>query len=277
MKKLSLLFIIILGTCFNLSASQVDTLVVRSKAMNKSIKNIVIKPDSYTSQKEKFPVLYLLHGAGGNYSSLVTYFPSVKEYSDMYNIIIVCPDGGVTSWYFDSPIDENMKYETYISYELVDVIEEKYNTSANKNSRAIAGLSMGGHGALYLAFKHQDVWGAAGSISGAVDIRPFPNNWDINKRLGKYHENKDVWEQNTVINLLHLLNGDLKLIIDCGYDDFLFDVNQRFHEALMYRNIDHDYIVRPGKHSLEYFSNALKYQLLFFNDFFESKKTVNNQ
>jgi len=190
--------------------------------MNKSIANLVILPDSYALQKERFPVLYLLHGAGGDHKDWSTKVSDIKDYADTYNIIIVCPDGGKTSWYFDSPIDKEMNYETYVSKELIGAIDTKYNTLANRESRAITGLSMGGHGAFYLAFRHQDIWGAAGSMSGGLDIRPFPENWDLSKRLGDYAENRDQWEDNTVINMVHLLKGDnLKLIFDCGVNDFL--------------------------------------------------------
>src|SRR5690606_1283607 len=134
------------------------------------------------------------------------------------------PDGGVTSWYFDSPIDPQMQYETYMSKELITRIDQTYRTLSDRSGRAITGLSMGGHGAFYLAFKHQDIWGAAGSMSGGVDLRPFPNNWDLAKRLGNYAEHKENWETNTVINLVHQLEGDhLKLIFDCGSSDFFYD------------------------------------------------------
>lgn len=238
--------------------------------MNKSIPNIVILPDNYATQKEGFSVLYLLHGAGGDYTNWLSKVPSIKEYADIYNIIIVCPDGGTTSWYFDSPIDKGMKYETFISKELISAIDKKYNTSAEKTNRAITGLSMGGHGAFYLAFKHPDVWGAAGSMSGAVDIRSFPSNWDIHKRLGNYSKHKENWEENTVINMVYKLDGkNLKLIFDCGVDDFFYNANKRLHKKLVERNIPHDYIERPGNHNWNYWSNSIKYQLLFFNDYFK--------
>jgi len=251
--------------------------MVVSKSMNKSISNIVIIPDSYSIQKENFSVLYLLHGADGDYSNWVSKVPSIKEYVDKYNIIIVCPDGGLTSWYFDSPIDSKMKYETYISKELIDAIDNKYNTSAEKNARAITGISMGGHGAFYLAFKHQDVWGAAGSMSGGLDIRPFPKNWDIHKRLGDYSKNKENWETNTVINMAYLLKrGNLKLIFDCGTNDFFYDANKRLHKKLIERRIPHHYIEHPGSHNWKYWSRAIKYQLIFFDDYFKSPTTIHN-
>ncbi|MCM4166152.1 2-succinyl-6-hydroxy-2,4-cyclohexadiene-1-carboxylate synthase [Arenibacter antarcticus] len=268
--KLKLLFLFLTVNTIIVNASQVDTVMVVSKSMNKSIPNMVITPDNYSTQKESYPVVYLLHGAGGNYADWVSKVPELKEYVDTYNIIIVCPDGGLTSWYFDSPIDEKMKYETYISKELISTIDKEYNTTATKSGRAITGLSMGGHGAFYLAFKHQDIWGAAGSMSGGLDIRPFPNNWDLKKRLGEYADHKENWEENTVINMVYkLTENSLKIVFDCGIGDFFYDANKRLHEKLVERNIAHDYTERPGKHNWNYWTNSIKYQLLFFNDYFK--------
>ena len=267
--KIRIFILAFFTTFLNVSASQIDTLMVKSESMNKTIANIVITPNSYTTTSEGFNVLYLLHGAGGNHLSWLSKASKIQEYADLYNLIIVCPDGGKTSWYFDSPIDEKMNYETYISKELVTTIDKTYNTIATKNGRAITGLSMGGHGALYLAFKHQDIWSAAGSMSGGLDLRPFPNNWKISDRLGIYAENKENWEDNSVINMVYLLNGkDLKLIIDCGVNDFFYDANKRFHKKLLERNIPHDYIERNGKHDWNYWQNSIKYQLLFFHNIF---------
>ena len=226
--KLLLLQISTYMGCF---ASQIDTLHVFSDSMNKSIPNIVILPNSYSNEKEGFSVLYLLHGASGNYTDWPTKVPQIQELADLYNIIIVCPDGGFNSWYVDSPIDEQWRYETYFSSELIRQVDKTYNTSALKSGRAITGLSMGGHGAFYLAFRHQHLWGAAGSMSGGMDIRPFPNSWSISQRLGSYSEYPENWEKNTIINMVHLLDGkSLMLIFDCGVDDFFFDGNQRLHK-----------------------------------------------
>ncbi|MBJ7881989.1 alpha/beta hydrolase [Gelidibacter salicanalis] len=272
--KIKLIAFLLFFNCINAFASEVDTLMVESKSMNKFIPNIVILPDNYTTQQNGFSVVYLLHGAGGDYTDWLTKAPELRAYADTYNMIIVCPDGGSTSWYLDSPVDPNIKYETYISKELIDNIDKKYNTLKKSSARAITGLSMGGHGAFYLSFRHQDIWGAAGSMSGGLDFRPFPNNWDLHKRLGNYSEHKNNWEENTVMNMVYLLKGDnLKLILDCGFDDFFYDGNKRFHEKLLERNIPHDYIERPGKHNWNYWPNSLKYQLLFFNDFFESSNS----
>ena len=272
MKLKNIFFVLIFCTSAILKAAVIDTVQTFSKSMEKQIKAIVIKPDSYSKGKQ-FPVVYLLHGFSDNYKSYVTKMQGIEKWSDTYDIIIVCPDGGFSSWYFDSPVDTKMKYETYISNELVTWIDKNYKTIKNSSGRAITGLSMGGHGALYLALRHQDVFGAAGSMSGGVDIRPFPDNWDIAKRLGKYSENPDNWEKNTVVNLLNLYKPKgLSLIIDCGTEDFFYPVNANLHEKLRYLNIPHDFISRPGAHDWNYWSNSIKFQLLFFNNFF--KKNV---
>ena len=267
----SLLLLLPFFASKNSLAAKVDTVETFSAAMNKKIKAVIITPDSYATGKE-FPVVYLLHGAGGNYSSWLKVTSKLTDYADQYNLIITCPDGSKTSWYFDSPVDKSYKYETYVSDELVKWMDSNYKTIKNRTGRAITGLSMGGHGGLYLSFKHQDVFGAAGSMSGGVDFRPFPNNWDIAKRLGVYASNQQNWEQNTVINLIHLLTPkSLSLIIDCGTEDFFFRVNENLHQKLLERNIPHDYITRPGAHNGDYWANAVNYQLLFMSNYFNRK------
>lgn len=253
------------------AAAQVDTVEVSSSVMKRNLKVVVVRPAGYNSGKE-FPVVYLLHGYSGNHSNWITKAPGIQQAADQYNMIIVCPDGGFSSWYWDSPVDPQSQFETYVSKELVSYIDKNYKTIRDRKGRGITGLSMGGHGALYLAFKHQDVYGTAGSMSGGVDIRPFPNNWDMAKRLGTYAEQPERWEKNTVINMLHLLTPNaLSLIIDCGTDDFFYGVNENLHKQLEYRKIPHDYIARPGAHNWPYWENAVQHQLLFMNTYFKKK------
>lgn len=266
-KLIGLLLLICVGS--TAWAAKVDTIVTYSASMKKEIKAVVVLPSDY-EQGKNFPVVYLLHGYGGNYADYITKIPAIKDDVDQYHFIVVCADGNVSSWYFDSPEDPKWKYDTYISKELVQWIDQHYKTSADKKSRAITGLSMGGHGALSLAFKHQDIFGAAGSMSGGVDIRPFPENWELSKRLGTYAQYPERWTKNTVNELVYLLSTDkLALIIDCGKDDFFYAVNMKLHEKLMYQNIIHDFIIRPGSHNWNYWSNSIGYQFLYFSKFFK--------
>jgi len=267
---LSLSFMMLFALVLSVNGAKVDTLLVRSASMNKDVQVVVIAPDCTKPTKNMvYPVVYLLHGYGGNAKSWIGIKPNLPEIADLNKMIIVCPDGK-NSWYWDSPKDSSSRYETFVSDELVKYVDTHYKTIAGKKGRAITGLSMGGHGALWLAFRHKDVYGAAGSSSGGVDIRPFPTNWEMSKQLGEFAYNKKLWDEHTVINQIDKIeNGDLAIIIDCGENDFFLNVNKDLHERLLGRKIDHDFITRPGVHEGPYWNNSIDYQLLFFKKFFE--------
>lgn len=258
-----------------LFAASVDTVNVFSSKMKKEIKCVIVSPDE-KSENFRHPVVYLLHGYSGNYASWLHIAPQIKEWADETNTIIVCPDGA-NSWYFDSPIDSSVRYETFVSSELVRYIDSNYKTISHQNARAIAGLSMGGHGALYLAIRHPDVFGAAGSMSGGVDFTPFPENWEIKNVLGDYPSDSTRWIVNTAISQIDSLHdGELNIIFDCGVDDFFIDVNRELHRKLVEKKIGHDYTERPGGHTLEYWNNAVNYQLLYFHLFFKANSQKRN-
>jgi S-formylglutathione hydrolase FrmB len=249
--------------------------------MHKDLKCVVIKPASYNNKLARragiksFPVVYLLHGYDGWYSNWLIRVPLLKDYADQYNLMIVCPDGGKSSWYFDSPIDSSMRYETYISIEVPGYIDTHYNTVKNRNGRAITGLSMGGHGALFLALRHAETFGACGSISGLVDLSLTINKYDLAKRIGDTLQYADNWKKYSVINLIDNYPKDsLAIIIDCGTSDAFFGVNHFLHEKMLKVKIPHDYTERPGKHEWPYWRNSIQYHLLFFKNYFDKMKVI---
>ena len=142
-----------------------------------------------------------------------------------------------------------------------------------RGMRAVTGLSMGGHGALYLAARHPEVFGNAGSMSGGVDIRPFPKSWGMAKLLGKtLEEDPALWDSHTVATLIpQLKEAKLNITFDCGKDDFFAKVNDKLHADMLAADIPHDYTVRPGNHSHKYWANSILYHLLFFNQAFRRK------
>ena len=245
MKKIRLiqllfLSLFLIGTYLPTQAQKIDTISVYSTSMKKQIKNIIILPASYTQNtQKKYPVAYLLHGYGGCYDTWATYTkPDLAQMASNFDMIIVCPDG-LNSWYWDSPINPSYRYETYVSKELINYIDSQYRTYNNRKGRG-------------------------------VDIRPFPENWEMKQLLGPYSENPQRWNEYTVINQLpyNSKSGPLAIIIDCGYYDFFYTVNQKLHEKLRYYNIPHDFLTRPGGHTHEYWNNAIDYQLLFFYKYF---------
>ena len=240
--------------------------------MNKEIRNIVITPDFHKVKKD-LPVVYLLHGAYGNYTDWTSKTKGLGEYCDINNIVLVFPDGGKNSWYFDSPIDKTYKYETYLTLELIPFVDSVYNTSKERSFRAISGLSMGGHGAFYIAFKNPNLFCAAGSMSGGLDIRPFFKNWNIKDRLGPIKEYPHNWEKFTVINLIdEIKEKKIDLIFDCGNDDFFYDVNIAFHEKLKSNKIKHTFNIKEGGHDWDYWNNSVFDHLIFFTDLFKFAK-----
>jgi S-formylglutathione hydrolase FrmB len=252
-------------------AGSVDTVSIYSNSMHKYINAVVIKPDSYKKKKNSFPTVYLLHGYSGNYSNWIIKVPELKAYADTYQTLIVCPDGAYSSWYFDSPLDTAYRYETHVATEVVNFIDKNYRSIADKNHRAITGLSMGGHGALFLALRHPGIFGAAGSMSGGVDLKESKNRFDISKRIGDTILQEKNWHDMTVINLIeNYAKTDVKIIFDCGTADIFIDGNRRLHQKMLQLKIAHEYTERPGEHNWQYWSNAIPFQLLFFQHFFLS-------
>ena len=273
MKKIIFCISVLILIDLSANAASVDTVNIYSDAMHKDIKCVVIKPDSYKNKKNVYPVVYLLHGYDGWYSNWIIRVPQLKDHADAFQMIIVCPDGHKSSWYVDSPIDSTMKYETYIAKEVPDYIDKHYHTIKDRSGRAITGLSMGGHGGLFLGFRHADLFGACGSMSGLVDLDATRNKYELIKRIGDTIINADNWKKFSVIHVIENYPKDsLAIIFDCGNDDPFATINRQLHQKMLSLKIPHDYIERPGTHNWVYWANSVKYQLLFFRNYFDKSK-----
>lgn len=267
---------------FAFSQAKTDTIQVYSQAMKKSLKAAVTTPPSYHHGDQKFPVLYLLHGGSGAFSDWhqkVSEPGLVSRMAEEFNLIIVTPGVGPASYYYDSPMLDSVRYETYMVAELIPHIDKTYRTIAKKESRAITGLSMGGHGAITLSAKHPELFVAAGSMSGVmnIDTRMWRVPEDFrNLRLEgqKAMLGKDLnydgpnFNPFTAVGLVDRMKANgIALIIDCGVDDFLIDTNRQIHQLLLENGTPHEYIERPGAHTWPYWSEALPVHLLFINKY----------
>lgn len=253
--------------------ARVDTVMVKSPSMNKEVEVVIVTPDvALGATPTSCPVIYLLHGYSGNARTWMGIKPQLPQIADEKGVIFVCPDGK-NSWYWDSPKDPSYRYETFVAKELVSYVDKHYATVPSRKGRAITGLSMGGHGGMWISIRNKATFGAGGSMSGGLDIRPFPKNWEMSTQLGELDAHKENWDNYTVINQLDkIAHNDLAIIIDCGIGDFFLQVNNEVHHALAARKIDHDYIIRPGVHNNPYWNNAIDYQVLFFCKFFDKGK-----
>lgn len=266
--NLSILFLLVLVIISSVAfAGQSDILTIThfSKTLNKEKTfQVYIPPDAKAG--ERFPVLYVLHGAYGCYSDWVSR-TSIEDLADNYRMILVFPDGSEFGWYVDSPIERDSQYETYIAKELVDEIDLLFPTVASREGRGIMGLSMGGHGALLLAAKHPDVFGSASSLSGILKITNHPDKWHIAGRLGDYEKNRKIWEQNSVWEQAERFkNANVQLLFDCGSSDTItgaiFDSRQ-LHDRLVALGVPHIWREMPGTHSWTYWDIHLEEHLNF--------------
>lgn len=271
--RLTLFIVASLFAINNANAGTVDTVVVHSNAMKADYKCVVIKPTGYTKEK-KYPVVFLLHGYSGWYANWVIRVPELKDYADQYNLLIVCPDGAKNGWYVDNPYDPSMQYETYVGKEIPAFIEANYSTIKDRSGWAITGLSMGGQGGMFLGLRHADRFGACGSMSGALDLKPYPGDWVKTKPvpLADSIAYTEQWNKFSVMKLVEKYPKDsVEIIFDCGVEDFLFQHNRSLHARMLELKIPHDYIERPGKHTWEYWKNSVGYQLQFFHNYFKRK------
>lgn len=262
----------------NPTFSQVDTIEVFSKALNKSLKAAVVTPEGYSKGDKSYPTVYLLHGGSGSFSDWHTKTTQpnlLTNLANQYEMIIVTPGVGPSSYYYDSPKLDSVKYETYFIGELIPFIDKNYRTINDRNSRAITGLSMGGHGSLMLSAKHPELFIAAGSMSGVmnIDTRMWKVPEDFKKlrfegqktMLGEIMYDSPFTEF-TVVGLVdRMKKNGIYLIIDCGVDDFLIDTNRQIHNLLLENQTPHEYTERPGAHTWQYWTEALPIHMILLN------------
>ncbi|MCL5029347.1 MAG: esterase family protein [Bacteroidetes bacterium] len=246
-----------------------DTLLINADYIPHTDTTLVFYPKDYKPETS-YPLLFMLHGYSGNYEQWndITNLDSVATKDEF---IIVCPDGFYDSWYVDSPMKKNSQYETFFFKNLVPEIFKKYNI--DKKDIFITGLSMGGHGAMYLFLKHPDFFRSAGSTSGILDITAFPNNWEMPKVFGSYTLHQKRWEKYSDIYLLKSFKDkNKKIIVDCGTEDFSFKVNQAFADSCKAIGIQIDFITGPGKHEHKYWSNSIAKHFAFFKNIIDNEE-----
>jgi len=229
-------------------------------------------PDS-VQQEKKFPVLYLLHGVGGNYTNWMQ-ASHVQEQARDYAMIIVLVDGGEYSWYLDSPMDSSSRYESYLISELLPLVERQVGAAAERSQRGICGLSMGGHGAISLSLKHPQLFGAASSLSGILDLTRhmgMASAWQLDRLLGSFQQYPENWRRHNCYDLILQDGPKPALFFDCGLQDaFALTDNIDFARRLDSLRLPFRYQENPGGHQWPYWDAHLADHLQFFDAFFKS-------
>ena len=226
-------------------------------------------PDGYDKSDRSYPVLYLLHGANGTHTSWPTsgnakrIIDGVIKEGRSVPMVIVMPDAsgegkdfnGLNFGYFDQT---NWPYERHFIEEFIPYIESTYRIKADKRTRAIAGLSMGGYGTMFYTMRHPELFSSACPISARMSGTPY------NKNRSYTDEYITTLDSLAGVKIAQSLSDEqiaalrqVRLRVDCGDDDYLFDGNVDFVRALRSHKIPVEFRVRDGGHSWIYWQTAL--------------------
>jgi putative tributyrin esterase len=242
------------------------TRTFRSASLGEERAYTVLLPVGYERDApRRYPVLYLLHGKAGDHTDWSKRAP-LREAVGQAPLIVVMPDGD-DGWYVDWA-DGKHGYEGQIVRDLIPHVDGAYRTLAAREGRALAGLSMGGYGAVKLALTHPDLFVSAGSLSGALR---FPREgWDDGEKVFGTGPSADgLRARNDILDLALALartrpaGPGPALYLDCGTDDFLYESNTRVRAFFREVGVPYEYHEQPGGHAWEYWSTRLPDHLRF--------------
>lgn len=288
-----LIFILILFSFCEINAQSggviIEESTVNSQVLKKPVKYAIYLPPDYSTSNRKYPVVYLLHGFSDDHTAW-SQFGEIKYYADkaiqngvIPPMIIVMPDAGY-SWYCNS-FDGKENYEDFFIKEFIPFIDSAFHTKNKKMYRGVAGLSMGGFGSLLYAIKYPQLFGAAAPLSAGV----FTDDEVVNMEdklwetfygnvIGKGLKGKDrlntYWQRNSILKLVSQKSKEelssVRYWIDCGDDDFLTKGNSFLHLALKEKGVPHEYRVRDGSHSWNYWRTGITSALEFIGKRFRN-------
>ena len=264
-------------------SSRVEEHTVKSEVLGADRAYTVYLPAGYDANTERnYPILYLLHGMNdtnkgwyerGHVKDVMDQLTASGEACEM---IIVTPDAGGNimedKWngYFNM---EGWNYEKFFFEEFLPLIEKTYRIKGDKAHRAVAGLSMGGGGCTGYAQRHSDMFAACYAMSALMHISPADEAKV--KEGNKMALMCDAAYRNSCVEYVKQADDARKeqlrtvqWFVDCGDDDFLFDCNLDFYQAMRKAHIPCQLRVRDGGHTWEYWHSALYTALPYFSRIF---------
>ncbi len=270
-KKLIFVVLILTNSLFTQGKIKVLLDSVYSSATDSYRKFNLILPKDYEQSEERYPVLYLLHGYGGGHYDWINKTRLISFLEDL-KLIVVLPEAG-NSWYVNSPFYKNRNYEDFIIKELIPFVERKYRVISTRFGRAIAGLSMGGYGAVKFGLKYPSYFYLVGSFSGAfnwselMDRSKYSVAQSIIEAFGE--KRSEHWLRNDVFALVDSLTNKTHpyFYISCGNDDEvegLLNSNREFVKLAHSRNIRYEYHELPGGHNWSFWNSEIKNFLRLF-------------
>lgn len=271
--RLSLLLIVLLVP-FSVWAQRdppVSEIELKSGLLGRPINYRILYPVQYQSpdkREKRFPVLYLLHGLSGHSSNWIEK-TRIALYATHYDLFIVMVEGN-DGWYTDSATIPADKYESYILKELLPDVEKRFRVSQERTGRAVAGLSMGGYGAMKFGLKYPEMFGLVAAMSGAFNAASLTEK-DLegpafirDSILNAFGPaGSSTRSANDVLKLtrevaVERIKSLPYIYFDCGTEDFLFKDNRDFAGLLVERKIPHEYRQLPGSHDWKYWDMQIQ-------------------
>ncbi len=276
MKRFSLLIVLVVAVAGSaMAGGKVLVKSLKSSILGVEKSYSIYLPEGYNKGNDRYPVLYLLHGAKGTHNSWVRgEQPRITDEEiaagRAKKMIVVMPDArgigeknaGKNMGYFNVP---DWPYEDFFFQEFIPHIDQEYRTIAAKEGRAIAGLSMGGGGSIVYAQRHPEMFAAAYSTSGLLDHRyrlSVPSNYDIGWLWS-------VAQTSPVEYLRHATNEQIEKLrtvrwmMDCGDDDRIISTNIDFYLEMKREKVPVELRIRDGKHNWAFWKEALPLILAF--------------
>ena len=277
-----LCFVYFLYLPSSFASGRVECNTIPSKILSRSVAYCVVLPASFDADKTKhFPILYELHGLGDNeqffvHSGLWNLVEDLRERHELKDFLIATPAGSA-SFYINSK-DGKARYEDFLLREFFPSIEERYRASPGRANRAISGVSMGGYGALHLAFRHPHLFSSVSAHSAAlieklpafVSTLPSPRSRVLGAAFGTPPD-AAFWNANSPVVLARSASLlGLKIYFDCGdQDDYGFDAGAAaLDKILTARKIPHEFHIYPGRHDPAYFAAHIRASLGFHSRLF---------
>jgi S-formylglutathione hydrolase FrmB len=281
---LSIFILVIIATSgFSQIGKVFESLQFKSSLVGYPVEYSIYLPPDYEISQRSYPVLYLLHGYSDDETGWIQFGEAniIADkgivYGDFPPCIIVMPDGKVT-WYCNS-FDGKDPWEDMFIKEFIPFIEKQYRIRPQKEFRAIAGLSMGGNGALLLSMRHPDLFSSCVAMSaGTFTDEEILADDSYDRYFGNIYgpKTKDAvsghWKAYSPLYLLDSVEKEklksVRFYIDCGDDDFLYKGNSALHIKMRDLGIPHEFRVRNGGHEWSYWRTGLYDGLKFISEKF---------
>jgi S-formylglutathione hydrolase FrmB len=256
--------------------AKVETLQLDSRLMGRKMPYRVVLPIDYSDIKnsaKRYPTIYLLHGLTGHFNNW-TDRTKLNKYATDYKFIIVTPEGD-NGWYTDSVTKASDKYESYIVKDLINEIDAKFRTQATREGRIIAGLSMGGYGAVKFGIKYPEIFSIVGTFSGALGATSFTSatsgasiGGGIDAIFGP--ADSETRRANDVFKLVRELTAEKQKAMpfiyqSCGTEDFLYQSNRDFMAAIADKKLAREYRESPGRHDWVFWDEQVRQFLSLVN------------